>query len=643
MISKQLKKSGRCTSPGFLFYPLCFLLLLLVFAPLPARAGESDVLSGLIASSREKKLSDDPYWWTLLHYKKTILGVASVVDDPAFFLGENGKHDPQAELEALIRTYFDPGKKDEAPSVCRFIARYTWVKEQLAPDASKIPLFSCPQVEEIQPRSATVVFPTYYLNSPASMFGHTFITVETGYGSTLLTSAVNYAADAGNSNAIAYTIYGIFGGFKGFFSILPYYKKIQQYSDMDQRDIWEYPLNLTEPELKRMVLHIRELEGINSDYYFFKENCSYHLLFLLEAARPSLDLSNTFGLWTIPIDTVKKMKQQGLIDGAIFRPSNGTKIRQKLSLLSSDEQDLVFDVCRGEEGLDQIDRRITDRERKIIASDLTGEYLKHRLIKRQMTEDQYQGIVLPNLKMRSKLGSFDQARYAVTVPPDPATSHDSSRLTVSAGMSDGEWFQTVGVNPAFTDLLNTDYTRREGVELRIFDLMLRYGDEDDDEKLRLEQLDILSIVSLFPRSRFFKPLSWKVCAGVRREAVARGEKDRVARINAGAGYSFELPYAGLFYAMPELELRAAKGLEHDAAAGAGAGIGLMNDIRPWWSYLLSAQTLYFEPDHGFRENMIRLDQNFRIDRNNRLLLTVFRKEAFDRGYYEGSLSWQRFF
>ncbi|MCK7512715.1 MAG: DUF4105 domain-containing protein [Desulfobacterales bacterium] len=68
--------------------------------------------------------------------------------------------------------------------------------------------------------------------------------------------------------------------------MLPYYAKLQEYSDVDHRDIWEYSLNLTEPEIRRMMLHIRELDAIASDYYFFDENCSYLLFSLLEAARP---------------------------------------------------------------------------------------------------------------------------------------------------------------------------------------------------------------------------------------------------------------------------------------------------------------------------------------------------------------------
>ena len=33
-------------------------------------------------------------------------------------------------------------------------------------------------------------------------------------------------------------------------------------------------------------MHTYEMDKIYSDYYFFDENCSYDLLFLLDAARP---------------------------------------------------------------------------------------------------------------------------------------------------------------------------------------------------------------------------------------------------------------------------------------------------------------------------------------------------------------------
>ena len=68
----------------------------------------------------------------------------------------------------------------------------------------------------------------------------------------------------------------------------------------EHRDLWEYRLTLTPAELDRLVRHLWELLPTYYDYYFFDENCSYHLLALLEVARPGLRLTDRFHAWTIP-------------------------------------------------------------------------------------------------------------------------------------------------------------------------------------------------------------------------------------------------------------------------------------------------------------------------------------------------------
>jgi hypothetical protein len=93
-----------------------------------------------------------------------------------------------------------------------------------------------------------------------------------------------------------YPVRGIFGGYRGYFSTIPYYLKVQEYRDIENRDIWEYRLNLTEPQIRRLLMHAWELGNASFDYYFFKENCSYHLLSLLEYADPSLHLTDQFRL-----------------------------------------------------------------------------------------------------------------------------------------------------------------------------------------------------------------------------------------------------------------------------------------------------------------------------------------------------------
>ena len=149
------------------------------------------------------------------------------------------------------------------------------------------------------------------------MFGHTLLRVDQK-GQTeqtrILAYTINYAAEVPPDVGISYAFKGLFGGYKGFFSTIPYYIKVQEYRDIENRDIWEYKLNLTDEQLHKLLMHAWELGNAYFDYFFFKENCSYHLLSLLEAANPDWHLTDQFVLWTVPADTVRLMTlQPGLV------------------------------------------------------------------------------------------------------------------------------------------------------------------------------------------------------------------------------------------------------------------------------------------------------------------------------------------
>jgi hypothetical protein len=84
----------------------------------------------------------------------------------------------------------------------------------------------------------------------------------------------------------------VFLGFFGRFLVEPYFQLVRKYNDLESRDIWEYQLDLTPLEIHGLLLHVWELQNASSDYYFFGENCSFHLLTLLEAVRPASPLKD---------------------------------------------------------------------------------------------------------------------------------------------------------------------------------------------------------------------------------------------------------------------------------------------------------------------------------------------------------------
>ena len=137
-------------------------------------------------------LADERYWHLLLHFT----GKESEIDDPKFFFTKNGKTDPQRELHATIDAFYNETTLDDNSSACRFPARLEWLKEKL--ELKDLPIVTCKKYDEIvkklDPKSVTLVFPAAHINSPASMFGHTFLRINSSYNSKLLSYAINYSA-----------------------------------------------------------------------------------------------------------------------------------------------------------------------------------------------------------------------------------------------------------------------------------------------------------------------------------------------------------------------------------------------------------------------------------------------------------------
>jgi len=224
------------------------LLLIVVLTASVVHAGSSDgYLSELVSRAREARLADSRQWHLLLHYRENILGgYTSEQDGADFFLAPDGKTDPHAELEATLAGFFSNGLvgKSKQPVQCAFIGRYHWLKERLAFDDRRLPPRFCEKfrnwMDVLNPDSITLIFPSAYMNNPASMFGHSFFRVDRK-GQTpqtrILAYTINFMADVPEDEGIMFAVRGISGGYRGAFSAIPYYLKVREYRDIENRDI----------------------------------------------------------------------------------------------------------------------------------------------------------------------------------------------------------------------------------------------------------------------------------------------------------------------------------------------------------------------------------------------------------------------
>ena len=302
-------------------------------------------LQQLIDVTSKTELWKNIEWVNLLHYQggPALNNYLSQVDDPIFFNAINGKTNPKNELQETLKAFYKATTSShDEHAQCRFIGRLNWLQNTYPESFKHLPKITCNEYtkwrKEVPEEKVSLIFPAYHLNSPSSMFGHTLLRIDSAdnkQASTWLSTAVNFGANIQNSdNSLFFAVKGLAGGYSGTFIVAPYYEKIKEYNRQENRDIWEYPLNLTPEETKRIVLHLWELKNIKFDYYFFDENCSYRLLELLQVARPELKLTQQFGLTAIPIDTVRSIEQANLMQGTVYRPSQTTSINYLLNKLN---------------------------------------------------------------------------------------------------------------------------------------------------------------------------------------------------------------------------------------------------------------------------------------------------------------------
>ncbi len=606
----------------------------------PPSADQTAYLADLTTHARELRLAERRDWQLLLHYTPALLGgVISRADGAPFFLSPDGKTNPQAELDATLEKFFTDALvgRTGQQAQCAFPARYQWLKGQLGFDPARLPERTCERLQrwldEINPAAVTLIFPSAYMNNPSSMFGHTLLRIDQ-QGQTpetrILAYVINYAADVDTDNAFLYGMRGLLGGFKGYFSTMPYYLKVREYSDMDNRDIWEYRLNFTDAQVRRLLLHAWELGNTWFDYYYFKENCSYHLLTLLEIADPALHLTDHFWVWTIPVNTVRVITaQQGLVASTTFRPSGFSKIQHKRTLLHDEEQPLLPRLLDDPASSHSDAFRHLPVERQAFLLDLASDYVQYRQAddpgRRARLEPQQRALLTARSEL--KIPSEEIETPSSTGPPE--TGHATARAGVAFGIVDHETFEELTVRAGYHDLLDDAGGYLPTAQIEALALRLRHYNRTD--RNRVKSFTLVNILSLSPMDTLFAKPSWKVNAGFESIKEHRCGNCNSINLNTGAGAAVETPRLvhSVLYAFAEADLNYGNAYARDHRIGGGGTIGLLADLTPRWKLHLFVTALSFPLGERSSDLRSSLQQRLTLTQNLALRLELTRRDRQD--------------
>ncbi|WP_248733006.1 DUF4105 domain-containing protein [Pseudomonas sp. MWU13-2517] len=590
-------------------------LALFACAPLYAAAPIDD--------QRLQQLANDPFWLSLGHYEAgKISGWRSYVSDKKFFIAADGAHHPDAELKATVEALYAPASLGEKHAQCVYPARTRWLKDQL--HLTDLPAVDCAEFKQwfkdVAPHSAVMIFPAAYLNSPSSMFGHTLLRIDQAdvqsNNTALLSYAINFGAYIeGSDNSILYAWKGLMGGYPGLFALVPYQEKLSEYRSLENRDLWEYRLNLTQVETERMVEHVWELKQIQFDYFFFDENCSYRLLELLQVARPGLRLTEQFPLTAIPTDTVKAVKDAGLVEKIDYRPSRERELLERAKPLDSDEQQWVLKVSDDQQQLQAPAFKALPRERQALIIDAAYRLGRYRANGLERDTERSQR----SFELLRAINQNPAPDLKIERPGLPENGHESRTWQAGIGTRGSKTFGEYGLRMAYHDLNDNAEGFPLGAQIEILQAKLR---QYEGNHWQLQQLDLATIRSLTPRNALLQPWSWQVTGGLERVPGKHDDQPLVAHVNGGAGSTWQLSDDMLGFALGTVRVEHNNDFSEAISPAAGFNTGVLWK-NPLGNLSLEAKGDFFT--NGEVRRSISLNQQWELSRNLGLRLSAQRE------------------
>jgi hypothetical protein len=201
-------------------------------------------------------------------------------------------------------------------------------------------------------------------------------------------------------------------------------------------------------------------------------------------------------------------------------------------------------------------------------------------------------------------------------------------------------FLELGWRAAYHDLLDPLAGYQEGAQILFTEVTGRYQPEKN--RLSLQRLRLVDIVSLAPRDEFFTPFSWKVQGGLERRLLKNGDDGLLLRVNTGGGFTWRLSAGILYYAFLEGDLNVGDRLRDMADIGIGASAGVTARLTQNWQVHLRGEGFGYAPD-GHQTYRLSLDQGVALNRAWSLQLRSSWECSYGRELAEASLALARYF
>lgn len=465
----------------------------------------------------------------LLQYRQTSTGYRSKITKSSFFMiGRND--DARAELAREIELFSAELPLSAVHPQCRFPARFSILKRIFplkAPVDCK-PLISWKAAYGLS--HVSVMYAAQYLSNPASVFGHSFFLLGSSKVDTLRQLTFNFAADIPEKvGGFEYAYKGLTGGFAGTFTIMPYYHRLHVYTNMENRSLWEYKLNLSVEERDQFVNYLWELTNLAAvDYHFLDENCASVLLWLLKAIRPGIDIRTSNIFYVAPAEIIQIIQRENLVAGIEFHPSQMERLHSKLYSMRSAERKRFLKIIKG--------RAPAATETSALVLDAT---IDHLAVERHQNDGvlpvSLQDLNRSTLIARSKLAQLGETPFSASmIPRSPDQAHAPMRFSLGTTYSGDEFAALIKFRPAIHGLVDREagYLRNSALEFFEIEILAQ-----SFRSPLLTQFTLINFENIRTVSAYDTPLSWHLNLAWLDQEVGQARPAGHIRLEGSIGFA----------------------------------------------------------------------------------------------------------
>ena len=265
-------------------------------------------------------VSTQEEWLHLLHYNDK----KSVVVDKTFFLSQDGIKNPKNEMDAFIKEYIHPTYTGEEDIVCRFPARVNFIKKHFNLPNRKQTTDCIGYYEfreKVSAEKIYIVFAGENNVSPSSMMGHLFLKLSGKINGITREHAFGFLATFEEQTTVVTYSKILLNIIDGYYMLSPYDTKVLEYTEKEQRPLWEFELKLSEAEKEKLLQHLWELKNKQITYDFIAHNCGNAAIKVLQVAKNDI-VNEDKKFWTTPIEYVNKIISDNKVEKINLLPSS---------------------------------------------------------------------------------------------------------------------------------------------------------------------------------------------------------------------------------------------------------------------------------------------------------------------------------